>query len=106
MENKELVRNDKGFDLTFTVLDADNVAVNLTGSTIKFKMALIASATLKVNGDCTITDPTNGKCKYTVGETDLNTVGTYHAELEITSSGKIITAPMDDIEVVADLPTT
>ncbi len=101
----ELIKGDKLFDLEFTVKDADGNAVDLTNATVKFKMRKYGATTLKVNGTCTITDATNGKCKYTVQDGDLDTVGTYQAELEITySDGKIITATLEDIKVISDLP--
>ena len=103
----ELIQNDKLFNLTFTVKDSDGIVVNLTSvSSIKFKMAKIASTTLKIEGTCTKSEPnTSGICTYTVQATDLDTVGKYHAEIELTySDGKVVTAEMDDIEVLKELP--
>lgn len=98
-------RNDKGFDLTFQVFNPDGTVADITGTTQKFKMRLVNASTLKVDGSCTITDGPNGKCKYTIGATDLDTIGDYVAELEVTySASKIITAALPAIRVLPDLP--
>ncbi len=105
MADIELFRDDKLFNLSFTVKDVNNAAVNLTNSTIKFKMAAVGESTTKISAGCSIPDAANGQYTYTVQAGDLDTLGTYHAELEITySGGKIITAGMDEIKVVKDLP--
>jgi hypothetical protein len=101
-----VVKNDKSFTFTFTVKDSDAVVVNLTGySGVKFKMALPGSNTAKIDGTCTVTDATNGVCTYTVGATDFDTEGIYEAEIQVTyTSGKVITAKLDDFHVIDDLP--
>jgi len=61
--------------------------------------------TLKIDGTCTVTDAAAGKCKYNVQAGDLDTAGTYHAELEITyTGGKIITTTRFTVKVISDLP--
>lgn len=107
MADIELIRNDVGFDIEFEINDADGVDVNLTDSTIKFKMWKPGVATCKINGSCTITDASKGECKYTVLTDDLNTAGNYDAELEITyTSGKIITASGISVKIKEDAPAT
>jgi len=106
----ELIRNDKLFDLDFTVTDSDGVAVDLTGSLIRFKMALQGASTSKVSStSVSITTATSGTCSYTVQSGDLDTSGLYNAELQIvysttTTAAKTITATLDNIRVVDDLP--
>ena len=104
MTEVTLVRGDKGFDLEFTVQEADASAFDLTGATVKFKMAVSQSGSLKIDGPCTITDPLQGKCKYTIGDTDLDTAGQYVAELEITIGAKIVTITDILVKVIKDLP--
>lgn len=106
----ELIRNDKLFDLDFTITDSDGSAVDLTGSLITFKMALQGATTSKVSSSSvTIIGATSGTCTYTVQAGDLDTVGLYNAELQIrysttTTDAKTITASLDNIKVIEDLP--
>jgi len=105
MTEIKLIRNDKLFDLEFTITDANGNAVNLTDSTVKFKMSAQGADTLKIDAACTITGALAGECKYTVQDGDLDAVEAYDAELEITyTSGKVITAIAPTIKVVSDLP--
>lgn len=107
MSDIELIRNDVGFDIEFEVDDADSVDVDLTDSTVKFKMWKPGVSTCKINSACTITTASEGKCKYTVQANDLDSEGNYDAELEITyTSGKIITASGISVEVKEDAPAT
>jgi hypothetical protein len=66
---------DYGYDLQFTVTDVDGDAVNLTGGTVKFKMAKPTGSSLDVEGTCVLTDPTNGRCVYTTQSADFATAG-------------------------------
>lgn len=107
MSDIELIRNDVGFDIEFEVDDADGVDVDLTDSTVKFKMWKAGASTCKINSSCTLTTPAEGKCKYTVQSDDLDTAGDYEAELEITyTSGKIITASGITVKIKEDAPAT
>lgn len=101
-----LKRNDSGFYIDFLVKYADNTPIDLTGSTIVFKMAAVGSATNKVSGSCTIVSAEAGTCKYLFATNDLNTAGRYKAELQITwaSPAKVLTADLDEIIVEPDLP--
>lgn len=100
-----LIRNDKGFDLEFTITDAEGKAVDLTDASANFIMCAQGATTLKIDASCNITGAAAGECKYTVQDGDLDTVEAYDAELEITyTGGKVITATAPTIKVVSDLP--
>lgn len=102
-----LVRNDVGRDVNFTVQDSSGTAIDLTSSTILFKMAIPFASTNKINGSCTIVVAADGTCKYTLQSGDTDTGGVYEAELQITySPTDIATAKMDKFHVIVDLPTT
>jgi hypothetical protein len=62
------------------------------------------ASALKSNGSCLVTDGSRGICKYTVQEHDFDTVGTYRAELTVSSKDSVQTATLEIIEVVSDLP--
>jgi hypothetical protein len=96
---------DFGYDLQFTITDVDGNAFNLSGSTVKFKMASANATTLKIDGSCTITDASAGECAYTTVAADFDTAGEYEAEIEITfSASKIYTIGNIQVHVLRDLP--
>jgi hypothetical protein len=101
MPQLELVRNDKGYDLQFTILDADENAVNLTNATIKLKVRKWNDTYAKFVGTCTITNAQAGQCKYTVTSTDFNIVGRYKCELEV-AWGESKTMTATDLTVVVE----
>lgn len=101
---KTYTEDDQGFDLNFTVQNADETVFNLTGATVVFKMALPGSAVSKISEECTLVVPASGTCKYTVQTGDLDTPGIYNAELQITIGTVIVTAPLEQIRVRAQLP--
>lgn len=109
--SKTYKRNDTGPPITIVCLDGTNVQ-NLTGATAaKFLMGTINAqgvANIKVNGNMTFdADRSTGKVSYDWGATDLDTVGDYKAEVEITwANGDKQTFPGDsylEIKVVGDL---
>jgi len=84
--------NDK--NLNFTVLDQDDIAVDLSGATIAWSMSNSAkNKTPLVNllspADITITDAPNGKFTVAIKDTDTEsfTGGDYYHEARVTSSG-------------------
>jgi hypothetical protein len=100
-----LIRNDKGFDLLFQILKANNTPVDISTATVTFKMAKSGASSNKINQTCTVTDGPNGKCKYPIRDGDLTEEGTYLAELQVAFTPEIVqTAVLEKIVVVADLP--
>jgi len=107
IEVLEVVQNDKLTTHPLTVKDYAGTPVDLTDVTeIAIKAAAPGSATLELESTCAKQTPyANGVCHYTKAADELNNVGLYHAELQITySGGKIITTRRFDIRVVKDLP--
>ncbi len=110
--NITVTRGDVLYNINFTVKQSDLndssnfLAVNLSGATIKFKVAPVNNiSSLIINGTCTASDATNGLCYYQVKAGDFATAGQYRGELEITytATGEIITAPKIYITCVPDL---
>jgi hypothetical protein len=100
-----MVRGDWGFDIKFQIFQSNGkTPADITGATVKFKMMREGQSENKIDGACTITDGPNGRCKYTVMESDLDTVGIYTTELEVTFADKVLTVRLETIEVVGDLP--
>jgi len=103
MTAKNLYKNDYGFDLDFTLKDSDGAALDLTNATaVTFKMVKINGTITKVTGDCTIDEPkTLGTCSYTVQEGDLDEVGEFNYQIQITTASSLITCnPQEKINVL------
>jgi len=88
--------------IDFTVTE-DDVAFDLTGSTVKFmgKTAFgltDAQATFEVT--CTLTTPASGECS---AELQVASVGTYLVELEYRKDSTILTLKQWEMEVSQDL---
>lgn len=104
-------RNDTGPPVSIVCLDGDS-PIDLTNATsARFLMGQVNAAgvsTIKVQGTAAIaTDKTTGTVTYNWVVGDLDTVGTYSAEVEITwTTGKKQTFPAANyltILVVADI---
>jgi len=101
----DLIQGDYGFDLNFTITDSNSSALDLTNSSIKFKMAKVGASTSTVDGTCTIDDASSGTCHYTVQSGDLSETGSYKWEVEVTYTGKIVTAKQaEGIIILAEKP--
>lgn len=89
---------------TATLKDNAGAVVDLTGAAVDFVMAL-PNTTPKVNDTATVDDPLLGTVSYTTGATDLDEVGTYFVEWEVTfGGGGIQRFPGDGYNVVAVRP--
>ena len=94
---KELIQNDFGKDMTFTLTDGDGNAMNLTGNTlITFTMTNQTGTAATKTGTCSVVDAEAGTCKYTIQEGDLATLGVYDYEIQVKFSGIVSTAPGAD----------
>jgi hypothetical protein len=87
-------KGDYGITYTFHCVKKNPTsgvsAKDLSGFTVTLKMWTPGSpGTLLLNSPCTVTDATGGVCIYTSLAGDFNTVGDYHAELELTTSGVV-----------------
>jgi len=100
-----LVRNDRGNQVSFTVRYENDVPVDLTGGTVRLKFQRVDSDVAKVNGICSLDNPTNGLCSYEFKSTDLNTFGVFDAELEVVLSGgtDISTIKLGRVSILEDL---
>jgi hypothetical protein len=104
-----LVQNDDKPDLIFTITDSGGSAVDLSGSTVDFHFTEQGTSTLKNAGHttCTLTDAANGVCKYEWGSGDLDTVGIFEGEVQVTyASSKVQTVYAKfDFEIRDELDT-
>lgn len=75
-------KGDTGYPITAT-LTANDVAVNLTGSTVTISMVNSVTGAVKIaNAACTITSPTNGQVSYQPTAANVDTSGSYNIEFK------------------------
>ena len=102
-----LVQNDKLFTKTFDVVDNNGAAFDLTGqSAILFNMFLDDAVSSKIDSAMSVVGAeTAGQVSYQFQAGDLDTLGIYNAEIEITfGSGKVQTAKGLKVNVVVEAP--
>ena len=98
-------KSDKLYDLNFTLKDANDAAIDITGCTILFKAQKSGAAANKFSGTGAIVSGPAGTCKYTVQATDFDEAGDYYAEVEVTFvGGKILTFGDILVRVKPELP--
>ena len=102
-EFPQMVRNDFGQNINFEVKLNDNLAYNLSGMTVKFKSQRYNDSTSKIDATCTITNFTSGLCTYTIQDTDLDVIGKFSTELELSTTTMTISTKLGDLIVVDNI---
>lgn len=103
--NLTVVQNDKGYQINFTLVDSQNVAVNLSGASLAIEGQLISDYSVTFSGNLTVTSAATGQCAYTVGATDFQVPGTYAAQITATfGSSEILTFTNIQFTIDAKLP--
>jgi len=88
-ERIKLVRNDNRPYITLTLTDpSTGSAINLTNTTVVVYFRAAGSTTVLSTLTCTLTDPTNGVCRFNFPGSALDVdAGAYEGEVEITFAG-------------------
>jgi len=99
-----MVRGDTRPTLEFTVKNANGVAINLTGSTPRFRIRRKGTTTVLITRVCTLSDPSNGKCQFAWAAADwnagaLDAPGSYEGELEVTFSDATVESGFDIVDI-------
>ena len=90
-------QNDTRPTLRCSLLDADELPVDLTAATIEFHMRVYPAGSTKISsGYVAILDASIGDVEYRWSASNTDTAETYEAEFEVTfSDGTIQTFPND-----------
>ena len=101
MADLYIPKGDKGYNIHFTVRDADGNVFVITAYTVTLKVWKPEyPETLLLSGACVIESGVAGTCRYAVASGNFDTVGKYKAELEFTATGVIESTCSFDLEVV------
>jgi hypothetical protein len=80
--------NDTRPAITANLTDANDAAVNLTGSTVKFNMRVDPAGTTKISlGTAVIEDAEAGQVSYSWTSSDTDTADDFEAEFQVTFAG-------------------
>lgn len=80
-------KGDFGFNLAFTVQKSNGTPQNIGSYTVTLKVwEKGVSGTLLLEEECTEDIAASGTTHYTVEDGNFDTVGHFHAELELTAS--------------------
>lgn len=87
-----IVQGDSGYNLSFTLVDSSNNAINLTSATLAIKVQQVGQDTVKFTGSMVVDSATLGTCHYIVQATDFDQEGRYYAEIQVTyGTGELLT---------------
>lgn len=89
MSRFNIKRNDTSPSLLAVLKDADDVAVDLTGATIRFHM-IDKDDTVIVDDAAVVAGAATGEARYDWSAADTATVGGFRAEFEVTHSDSSI----------------
>lgn len=104
----QVVQNDYGYQLPFTLQDGSGNAVNLSGAALSFKVQSAqdpSQALLTLTGSMSIDSGAAGTCHYTAGSGDFPNPGKFLASITATwSSTEVLTWSGIPITVLPALP--
>jgi len=101
--SKHIKKNDVGNQLSFTLTDQDDVALNLTGATVKVILAGGYTYT-KLERTCVIDSAVAGTCHYILTAEDTSVPGDYSIEVNIDYGGsEFTTVTQGDLRIVDTL---
>jgi len=93
---KTFTQGDTRTAIADQLVDATSTPINLTGSTVAFRMISQTDKSVKVNNaSATLVDATNGKVSYTWASSDVDTLGCYWGWWIVTTNGKTEHFPGD-----------
>ncbi|MHB8483579.1 MAG: BppU family phage baseplate upper protein [Nitrospiria bacterium] len=106
MTQLSVVQGDFGYDINFTLQDANGNPFDLTGvSSLNFIGQLSSLRSTSFSGTMSVVSAIAGTCKYTVASGNFSTVGVYNTEIQASfTSTKTITFPNIQVTVGPSIP--
>lgn len=103
----DVFQNDVLYDINFTLRDANDDVIDITGAALLFKAQKERATSLKFGSPMSIVVGTAGTCKYNVASGQFDSPGKYYSEIEITFvGGKVVTLGDIIVNVKPELPRT
>lgn len=101
-----IIQFDFGFSWNFTLTDAQEQPVNLTGATaILFDCQLNSDPTVQFSNAMAVVSPVVGTCKYVVQQNDFIVAGTYTAQIKVQYGvGEIVSFAGITVQVDPKVP--
>lgn len=103
-----VVQNAYGYNLKFTLQNADGTAFDLTGYTaLKFNVQFANTPGQKFSGTPVVSgSPSGGILLYAVAQTDFNEAGIYQAQIEVDFAAAVQIWPDIQIKALKQIPLT
>lgn len=110
----ELVQGDTNPQITVTLRDSNSAApgkvlddadpatwatINITGGSVRLKLRMLGSTTVKDTLDGTIADPANGIATFLLNPTTLDTAGIMEGEIEYTDASDRVQSVVDLLKI-------
>ncbi len=100
---KYFTKGDIRTAISDTLVDANGTAIDLSASTVVFRMVLAADDSVKVAaGAVTIDDATAGEVSYPWDSADVDTAGKYFAWWIVTTGGETEHFPGDGKKLLVE----
>lgn len=91
MDIIEIPLGDKGYNVPFTIQDANGSVINLTNYTVTLKAWEVGSpSTLKINAVCTVDEAASGTCHYTTTGNENSTPGYLQGKIVLSIGSTVI----------------
>lgn len=101
----EVVQNDYGYDLSFSLEDSSGAPLDISGATLEFKAQTTGDYVVKFQNPMTVVSASQGLCKYTVLATDFVVPGAWAAQIVVTYlTGEVLTFTGITVQVDPALP--
>ena len=107
IQPQEILQNDYGYQIPFTLEDGNGNAVNLSGASLVMKVQSAQDLTgtnLTLSGSMSIESATAGTCHYLVANGDFPSPGTFLTTVTATFTGEVLTWIGPQLIVLPSLP--
>lgn len=102
-----VIAEDFGYLLSFSLQDSMGNIFNLTGATgLIFKAQITGVSGVKISSAMSVLNPTAGTCSYTVGANDFTQEGTYDAQVVVTFGSQVVTFSGITVNCAPKIPYT